>query len=72
MEGESQGEEKRRLLADGGWNSSRGPMGGCRRGWWELRNKRKSSRGDGAWLATGAVVLTIRHMAAGREVVQWM
>lgn len=32
-----------------------------------LRNKRKSSRGDGAWLATGAVVLSVRHMATKVE-----
>lgn len=35
-------------------------------GWWELRNERKSSRGDGAWLTTGAVVLTVRRTTAGR------
>lgn len=51
-------------LTEASWRMEQETEGGWSRG---AVGKRKSSRGDGAWLATGAVVLTVRHTAAGRR-----
>ena len=62
------------------WRMEQETEGGCS-GEVVVVGKRKSSRGDGAWLATGAVVLTVRHTAAaaaggggggGGGVVLWL